>query len=294
MKTFADDFVCDLPFATAGKQHEQAKLSLGFTDDAGTTRLTERWHFGPLRVQKPLYPEGDAVCHAIVVHPPGGVVGGDQLAIRATVGSNAHAFITSPGAAKWYRANGHASRQDIRVDIADYASLEWLPQETIFFDEAQVQLDNTVTLGEDATYIGCEILCFGRTASGESFDAGKIMQRTSIRREGKLVWFEQGAIAGGSAAMTSPLALAGNTVCATLIAVGKALPASVINAMREQADEVIDHTESFGITQMKPVLVARYLGHSSEIAKRLMTQVWQQLRPELLCRQGIVPRIWQT
>lgn len=272
----------------------EARLTLGFINDEGTTRLTERSHFGPLRVQKPLYPEGDAVCHAIVVHPPGGVVGGDQFSITANVGSNAHAFITTPAAAKWYRANGHASRQEIRLDISDNASLEWLPQETIFFDEAQVQLDNAVTLGKDATYIGCEILCFGRTASGESFNVGKIMQRTSIRREGKLVWFEQGAIAGGRASMTSPLALNGNTVCATLIAVGKALPASVINVIREQEGELIGPAGSFGITQMKSVLVARYLGHSSETAKRLMTQVWQQLRPELLGREGIVPRIWQT
>ncbi|MDB5951163.1 MAG: ureD urease accessory family protein, partial [Massilia sp.] len=131
----------------------QARLGLGFSDDAGATRLTERSHFGPLRVQKPLYPEGPQVCHAIVVHPPGGVVGGDELAVTATVGAAAHAFITTPGAAKWYKANGRISRQDITLDIAAGARLEWLPQETIFFDAAQVQLTQSVSLAKDAGYI---------------------------------------------------------------------------------------------------------------------------------------------
>ncbi|MGZ5885060.1 MAG: urease accessory protein UreD, partial [Burkholderiaceae bacterium] len=231
------------------KTHCQATLALGFADDVGTTRLIERSHFGPLRVQKPLYPEGPEVCHAIVVHPPGGVVGGDELTIGTHVGAHAHAFITTPGAAKWYKANGHVSRQHIQLTVEQNASLEWLPQETIFFDTAHVELDNEITLGKDATYIGCEILCFGRTASGESFHSGKITQRNAIRREGKLIWFEQGAIIGGSNAMTSPLALAGNTVCATLIATGKTLPPSSVNAMREAGSAICKQVGAFGITQ---------------------------------------------
>lgn len=271
-----------------------ATLSLGFADDAGTTRLMERAHFGPLRVQKPLYPEGPAVCHAIVVHPPGGIVGGDELAIKVAVGTGAKAFITTPGAAKWYKANGKISRQDVHLEIGNNASLEWLPQETIFFNDADVRLDHTVFLAADARYIGCEILCFGRTASGESFDTGRIAQRTSIRRDGKLIWFEQGALLGDSPSMKSPLAMAGKTVCATLLAVGKTVPASLIHAIREDAITVTNNPGSFGVTQLKSVLVARYLGDSSETAKQLMTRVWQRLRRELLGRDAVVPRIWNT
>ncbi|MGZ5819391.1 MAG: urease accessory protein UreD, partial [Burkholderiaceae bacterium] len=224
----------------------------------------------------------------------GGVVGGDELTIGTHVGAHAHAFITTPGAAKWYKANGHVSCQHIQLTVEQNASLEWLPQETIFFDTAHVQLDNEIALGKDATYIGCEILCFGRTASGESFNSGKITQRNAIRREGKLIWLEQGVITGGSSAMTSPLALAGNTVCATLIAAGKTLPPSSVNAMRDAGSAICKQVGAFGITQMKSVLVVRYLGNSSEIARQLITLAWQQLRPEMLGRHGVVPRIWNT
>lgn len=274
--------------------HCQARLTLGFADDNGTTRMIERSHFGPLRVQKPLYPEGIQICHAIVIHPPGGVVGGDELAIAARVGDNAHALLTTPGAAKWYKANGRYSKQNVRLEVEADASLEWLPQEAIFFNAAEVQLDHAVSLDIGATYIGCEILCFGRTASGESFNTGRIAQRTSIRRDGKLIWFEQGMLIGGSAAMQSPLGLADKTVCATLIAAGKPVSPACINAIRADAAATMAQLGSFGVTQLKSVLVARYLGDSSETARQLMMRVWQNLRPELMNRAAAVPRIWNT
>lgn len=288
------DLAADTSSASLRTPNCQARLALGFADDAGTTRLIERSHFGPLRVQKPLYPEGAQVCHAIVVHPPGGVLGGDELAISAKVGEAAHAFITTPGAAKWYKANGKISRQDIKLDLAAGAKLEWLPQETILFDAAQLELTQSVSLARDASYIACEILCFGRTASGESFNSGKVSQRTSIRREGHLIWWEQGVLSGGSAAMLSPLGLSGKTVCATLIAAGKSLPASLLNTIRQEAGVLSDMQGDFGVTQTKSVLVARYLGDSSEIARRVMLCVWQHVRPDLIGCAAVVPRIWNT
>lgn len=283
------------PVLTAGNTTEpwQAWLALGFARHGETTRLVERSHYGPLRVQKPLYPEGGDICHAIVVHPPGGVVGGDQLDIHACVGHQSNAFITTPGAAKWYKANGRVSRQSVHLNVGDAGSLEWLPQETIFFDAADVQLDTTVELGCDATYLGGEILCFGRTASGEQFSSGRVAQRTSIRLNGKLVWFEQGELTAGDA-MPSPLGMAGMTVCATLIGVGKPLPSGAIHTLRETCGAALQDTGTFGATQMKSVVVVRYLGDSSEAAKQVMTAAWRTLRPLLTGRDAIVPRIWNT
>ncbi|HEU4855159.1 MAG TPA: urease accessory protein UreD [Nitrosospira sp.] len=272
----------------------RASLSLKFAEDGGTTRLMERDHFGPLLVQKPLYPEGREVCQVVIIHPPGGVVGGDELEITARVGASALAQITTPGAAKWYKANGHVSRQDIRLHVGACGSLEWAPQETIFFDNADVVLDHQVMLEKEAVYIGCEILCFGRTASGESFTSGQIRQRTSIRRDGKLIWFEQLRLLGGSPAMKGSLALSGRTVCATLISTGKAVPGTLIDSAREEADKIANGAGQVGVSQLKSVVVARYLGDSSETARRIMLHIWGLLRPAMLGRPAIVPRIWNT
>ena len=85
-----------------------AELELSYARFGDSTRPVLRRHLGPLRVQKHLYAEGPEVCQHIIVHPPGGIAGGDRLDIRASVGRDAWAQITSPGAAKWYRAAGPA------------------------------------------------------------------------------------------------------------------------------------------------------------------------------------------
>ena len=278
-----------LPVAAAGWQ---ARLTLGFADDTGTTRLVERSHCGPLRVQKPLYPEGPRVCQAIVVHPPGGVAGGDELAIALRAGAGSAALVTTPGAGKWYKANGRHARQDVKIAVENGASLEWLPQETIVFDAADVRLDTDIALAAGASYLGCEILCFGRTASGERFRSGALAQRTVIRHEGRPVWFEQGRLVAGSAAMQSPLGLSGKTVCATFLAAGKAVPAALIASLREEAATF--GAIAFGVTQMKSVVAARYLGDSSEQARALMALAWRVLRPAFTGREAVTPRIWNT
>jgi len=269
----------------------QAHLRLGFVHAAHGTRLGERIHAGPLRVQKPLYPEGPQVCHAVIVHPPGGVVGGDALDIGIAAGAGSHALLTTPGAGKWYRANGRPSRQDVHIDIKANAALEWLPQETLFYRDAQVELTHAVSLAENARYLGSEILCFGRTASGEVFEEGSVRQTSTIHRAGELVWHEEGQIEGAGPFMLSPFGLGGNTVCATLIACGLTLDASQIQQLREELDVAGGHS---GVTQLPKIVVVRHLGRSSEAARAVLLAAWRRLRPALLGREASVPRLWNT
>jgi len=271
----------------------EASLRLGFTQRGDGTVLAERCHSGPLRVQKPLYPEGAAVCHAVIVHPPGGVVGGDALDIGIMVGAKAHALLTTPGAGKWYRSNGRSSRQDVRIDVGDGAAVEWQPQETLFYRDAEVEMTHELTLAANARYIGSEVLCFGRTASGETFDSGTIKQTTRIRREGKLVWHEQGEIDGAGPGMHSPFGLDGHTVCATFIACGATLDTSQLRQLREEIGANCRSGRS-GATQLPQIVVVRHLGRSSEAARAVMVAAWRRLRPLLLGRDAVIPRLWHT
>jgi urease accessory protein len=269
----------------------QASLRLEFADDVGTTRLVRRAHAGPLRVQKALYPEGPRACQVIVVHPPGGVVGGDALDIEMRLGAGSHVLATTPGAAKWYRAGtraagaGSCSRQDVRLHAGEGAALEWLPQETIFYDGASVMLEHEVELGAGATYIGSEILCFGRRAMGERYLRGQVRQRTRIRQAGRLVWHEQGRLDADG--LASPLGLQGHSVCATLLAVGRPLPGVIAARLRAEVP-------GLALSQVKTVFVARHLGDDSERARAAMLRVWQAVRPHLLGIPARVPRIWNT
>src|SRR5439155_4544041 len=194
----------------------KAQLALGFEAANGRTVLSRRASDGPLVVQKPLYPEGPQVCHAIVVHPPGGIAGGDHLILETGVEQGAAALLTSPGAGKWYRSGGPWARQQLSFDVR--GALEWLPRETIVFDGALAELECEVRLEGEARYIGWEIVCLGRTGSGERFSRGKLRIRTAVMRERKLLWLERGEIEGGGALMRSPVGLAGRSVFGTLIA----------------------------------------------------------------------------
>ena len=264
-------------------QSWRAELRLAFERRGERTVLAERRHDGPLVVQKPLYPEGDDVCHAIVVHPPAGIAGGDALELSAVAGERAHALLTTPGAGKWYRSAGPWAEQRLRFDVC--GSLEWLPQETIVFDGALARLDTEIRLSGDARYLGWEILCLGRTGSGERFTRGEIRLSTRLYRDGKLLWLERGRLEGGGALLDSPAGLQGKPVCATLVA-APAFPMIDLAACRE--------VESLAITQLPGVLVARYLGNSTEEAKRLFLRLWTRLRPALFGREAQPPRIWST
>lgn len=269
-------------------------LKLQFESDNTTTRLVHREHFGPLLVQKPLYPEGPGCCHAVIVHPPGGVVGGDELRIQVNAGKNAQALLSTPGAAKWYRANGHVARQHIHIDVDAGAAVEWLPQETILFNQADVVLDNEINLHAEARFIGCEMLCFGRTASGERFQSGRVRQRYAVRVDGKLLWLEQGTLLGGSAAMTGALGLADHTVCASLLCVGAPAQRDLIDAVRAAIAPIAEPEAQFGATQMKSLLMVRYLGDRSEVARQVMMAAWKVLRPAVVGRESTALRIWMT
>lgn len=269
-------------------------LSLGFSDDRGTTRLTRREHFGPLLVQKPLYPEGERCCHVVVIHPPGGIVGGDRLCLSVNAAEGTQALLSTPGAAKWYRANGRIAKQQVELCGHAGAAIEWLPQENIIFDNADVVLDTTVSLHPEARFIGCEILCFGRTAAGERFAQGKVRQRYAVHVGDKLVWLEQGTLVAGSDAMSGPLGLAGHTVCASLLCVGAPPNRDLIDAVRAAIAPLAEPEAQFGATHMKSLLMVRYLGDRSEVARQVMMAAWKVLRPALLRRESTALRIWMT
>jgi urease accessory protein len=264
-------------------QSWRAELELEFEARGARTVLAGRRHDGPLVVQKPLYPEGEGVCHAIVVHPPAGVAGGDELFLDARCGGGAHALLTTPGAGKWYRSSGPWASQRLAFDVS--GALEWLPQETIVFDGARARLETEIRLQGDARYLGWEILCLGRTGAGEKFSRGELRLSTKLYRDGRLLWLERGRLEGGGALLESPAGLQGRPVCGTLVA-ASAFPMIDLAACRE--------VESLAVTQLPGVLVARYLGDSSEAAKRALREAWTILRPSLFGRDAQAPRIWST
>lgn len=270
----------------------EARLSLAFQRRGETTVLTSRRHTGPLRVQKPLYPEGPSPCQVLILHPPSGIVGGDQLHIDIAAEAGSQALLTTPGAGKWYRSGGAEAVQSLDFRLETEAALEWLPQETIFFDGALGKTATQVHLEGTARFFGWEVICLGRRASGERFRQGHLSLETRIRRDDTLLWLERGRLAGSDPLLDSPVGLGGKSVCATLVAAGTIPDSSLLDACR--AVPLTESDAQGGITQLPDLLVARYLGHSSEAARQWLVRLWSVMRPALLAREAVVPRIWNT
>jgi urease accessory protein len=268
----------------------RARLALEFERRGPRTVLAKREHDGPLVVQKALHPEGDAVCHAIVLHPPSGLVGGDELRLTVRAGEGAHALLTTPGAGKWYRSAGRFARQEVHLDVGAGACVEWLPQENILFDGALASLAWSATLAPDARLVAWDIACLGRTASGEKFATGECRLDARLAREGRPLWIERGVIGAGGAVMHSPAGLAGLPVFGTLAFVAPEIAPEWVTAAR--ACGPADTT--FAATALPGVLLVRYRGDSTEAARKHFTAVWHRLRRAVTGREPVEPRIWRT
>ena len=268
----------------------RARLDLGYRRDGERTVLSTRAHQGPLVVQKSLYPEGDAVCQNVIIHPPGGIVGGDTLAVNVDAGPRTHAQLTTPGAAKCYRSGGAFARQHITLRVAREAVLEWLPQETIVFDASKIELELAIDLVDDARFLGWDVVCLGRTAAGERFDCGSLRQRLTLTRDGVPTFAERAVLHGGAPLLTSPVGLQGNPVFGTFLA---AAPI-VTHAMLESCRQVLPMAGEGAVTRLPGVLIARYRGASAAAARHYFVELWRKLRPALALRAAVPPRIWAT
>lgn len=278
----------NLRFARRSSQHSAVNAR---------TVLVERMHSGPLVVQKPLYPEGDAICHAVIVHPPGGIAGGDQLRLHADIGADAHALLTTPGAGKWYKANGREAAQHLQFTLGERATLEWLPQETILFDAARVQMTTRVELATDAKFAGWEFLCFGRRAAGETFAQGHLQQRVQIFRGEEMLWNEATNIEAGSRAMLSPIGLNGCSISAVFLVAAGAVPAEILERCRSivPSDKTLHGTTvQYGVTALPEIFAARFIGDHIEQARDYFEKLWEVLRPWFALVEIQRPRIWST
>jgi len=267
----------------------KAHLNLGFEKRAGKSVLASRTQSGPLTVQRPFYPEGD-VCHLYLLHPPGGVVGGDELHINVNVDKQASALITTPGATKFYRNTGTLAKQIQTLSVLNDSSLEWFPQENIFFDGTHTQLTTRIEIDESARFMGWEINCYGRPASNEYFNKGKVDTKLEIKRNGKPLLLDRLKIINNEA-IQSPTSLVGCPCFGTFIATH--VTPELLEKAREAITDVISDQHA-GITLLDDVLVARCLGQYSEQISTTLKLIWMALRPEVMGRDACHPRIWAT
>jgi len=283
----------------------QGHLKLDFARQGERTLLAHRFVQAPMKVQRPFYPEGD-VCHVVILHTAGGIVGGDRLTSEVHLQPQTHALLTTATAGKVYRSTGQASQITTRIQIAEGACLEWLPQETIGFDGAIAHQHTRIDLAYGALWIGWELTRFGRTARGERFDHGEWRSRTEVWQTGRLLWVDPQWVQGGSAMLTSSHGLAGCPVVGSFAVLGREVSGDVLDRARQHwqtrtrpqtvvpgsATPQPAPTAEAGVTRLQQGLLCRYRGHSTVEARRWFLAVWHEARLQLCDRPAHPPRVW--
>ncbi|KQP19362.1 urease accessory protein UreD [Pseudorhodoferax sp. Leaf265] len=270
-----------------------ASLALDYRLEAGRSVARHR-HQGPLRVLQSLYPERENICHNVLVHPPGGLVGGDLLDIRVDVGEGAHGLVTTPGAARFYRSAGEAAAQHTQLSLAPGARFEWLPAETLCYDQCQAENRLGLQLAPGAEVIGWDITAFGLPHAGKPFTQGALRQHLELPG----VWLERARIAADDALlMDSPLGMAGQRCIATLFfACGDKLTRGRREQVLDAARAVIEghalRATAGATCPNAQVVVVRALAPVVEPAMGLLQQIWAAWRGACWQLPATPPRIW--
>ena len=272
-----------------------AQLDLDYRLEAGRT-VARHVHTGPLRILQSLYPEGDAICHNVLVHPPGGLVGGDTLDLNIAVAEGAHGLVTTPGATRFYRSDGELAVQRTTLRVDESARMEWLPLETIAYSGCLAENRLSVSLAPGAELLGWDVTSLGLPLADKPFEAGHFCQHPEVSG----VWLERANIKAIDALLlNSPVGLAGHRCFATLFFIaGSKLDRQRRQHALDTARSVIEaHPLCATAGATSPdgqVVLVRVLAPVVEPAMALLRSVWLAWRRELWLLDNSSPRIWAT
>ena len=268
-----------------------AELYLDFIQKNKKTILKQCKHKGPLQVQKLFYPEGNGACHVYLLHPPGGVVGGDNFDVRIDVSANAKVLVTTPAACKFYRSGGAIACQKQTIKVADHGILEWFPSENIFFSGAQAKLETKVNLSDKSHFIGWDIVCLGRPTVKEYFSKGSLTQRFDIFKGGRPIRLDKLIIQENSSILDAKWGFGGKAILGSFFCLTS--KKELVDLLRKNIVS-FKNNDLFSITFVDDIILCRYLGNSVEQVKHNFVKAWQILSFALLDHKPISPRIWST
>lgn len=257
----------------------------------GRTQIELNHARAPLKFQRPFYPEGSQVCHGVMLHTAGGMVGGDRLSFTIQLEPKAQALLTTAAASKIYRSAGATVDQSTHITVGTGGCLEWLPQETIVFNGAQLRQQTRIDLAENAIWIGWEITRLGRSARGERFQTGQWRSHTEVWRGSQPLWIDRQYVEGGGEMLDSSHGLSGYPVIGSFAMIGRPVDSNLMERLRQLWLEQSASGEA-GTTRLPQGLLCRYRGSSSVEARRWFVTVWDQVRLILLNRAPCHPRVW--
>ncbi|MBN2865116.1 MAG: urease accessory protein UreD [Thiotrichales bacterium] len=266
-------------------------LSFTFVQSGQRTVVKDKKHFGPLVLQRPYYQEINRPS-VLVIHPPGGIVGGDVLELNVLMKPDTKGLVSTPAATKFYRSNDRLAKQTQTINLSSDCELEWLPQETLFFNESVSENSLKFTLqSQNNKLIAWDIIGLGRPARGEGFENGSLFQSLELHIEDRLIFLDRLHIDLNSSLIDSAAGLNGSQLSATALFYKNDSDTmkSLVEILQNR-----DWLAPVGVTRMDNLVVLRVLGNDLDDIKRVLYQAWKVARPVVIGVPAIKPRIWNT
>ncbi|ADV33909.1 urease accessory protein ureD [Candidatus Blochmanniella vafra str. BVAF] len=268
------------------------KLELSFSLKKRRSVLVKNSHLGPFMVQKSFYPEDDEMTpHVYLLHPPGGMVGGDQLRLLVNLEPGSRALLTTPSFSKFYRTNGKVAYQENFFRIKSNAVLEWIPQGNIFLPKSKARIHTTFQLDKGACMISFEILCFGSTnIIGVHEIPKKIDVSLYICKFGCVGLRDRLRVSDQQENCVNTQ-LGGFKISAFLFAIPANL--MMLKQVQQLVRSIVDE-QIGGATLLNTLLIVRLLGNDSHKLRKLLFRIWSIIRPVIIGKKAVIPRVWFT
>ena len=259
----------------------RGEIRASFACAHGRTHVARVHEAGGLRLRFPHVVEG---CEAVIVNTAGGIASGDTARFSFDAGAECDVTITTQAAEKIYRADAADAELATELTLGDRATLDWLPQEAILFNGARLRRSIAVDMPASATLTMVETLVFGRLAMGEARITGALRDTWRLRRDGRLIFAENLALAATPGALLDRPAIGGGArAAATLVHVGPRAE-TVLEPLRAA---LAGHDCEAGVSAWNGMVVARLLSPSPPRVRGAIVALLSALRGRDL------PRVWQ-
>jgi urease accessory protein len=220
---------------------------------------------------------------AMTVNTSGGVVGGDRLDSVISIGEGARATIAAQSAERFYRAlPGSSSVVRTSLTVGPDAAAEWLPQETILFDRCALDRRLSIDMASNSSFLGVEMLVFGRAEMGERVVTARLHDLIRIRRDDNLLFHDAIRLEGEVDQILKRTAIANGAIAvATLVFVAPDAEAR-LDAVRSVLPE-----HNCGVSAWNGMLIARILAQHGALSRRAVIAALSVLRDG-----RPLPRVW--
>lgn len=210
----------------------QGELDISFVRRGQRSVISRSYQSGCLRMRLPRAESATERPCAVLINTAGGVADGDRLQQSIEWGEDTAATVTTQAAEKVYRAIAAGCAISTRLTVARGADAEFLPQETILFDNASLRRDAQIVLEDDVTFLGLEAVVLGRTAMGETMRGGSLRDRMRIWRGGRLIYADTLALDGEIAALMQRTPIGGGAKGMAVIVHASASAAALLEPVR--------------------------------------------------------------